>query len=244
MCRLTLGRDKLVALSGLAKLFHQQTCQDYVAGLWRDQLEHQLCWSTLFSFTTRPATYRAPTWSWASIDGTVLLSDFESSQHEPPSDCLSYIHVKSVDIELKSQDHPFGEILDAHLRIVCHHLYRGELASEPDGRDSVVVVNISGKSATFRALLDCLDRRFGNQLEVYFLLTAYKQGLILWKTCVKPGQYERIGVFSNNAFDGDGNYGANLDFQHENWDYTPDDGDYSEIYSDEQGVIQRVIDRV
>jgi len=160
------------------ELFHQQTCQDYVAGLWRDKLEHQLCWSTLFSFTIRPPTYRAPTWSWASIDGTILLSAFESYQDEPPSDCRSYIHVKSIDIELKSQDNPFGEILDAHLQIVCHYLYRIEPTREPDGRYSVFIVNICGKSATFRTLLDCSDRRFGNELEVYFLFTSYKRGLV------------------------------------------------------------------
>jgi hypothetical protein len=58
------------------------------------------------------------------------------------------------------------------------------------------------------------------------------------------GQYKRLGVFSSRTFNSGGNYMEYLDFQPKNWDYTPDDSDYSEIYSNEQGVIQRVIDLV
>jgi hypothetical protein len=65
--KLTYAKDKLVAISGLARLVQDKTGDQYVAGMWRKYLEIQLCWSV-----DRPgrriSPYTAPTWSWASID--------------------------------------------------------------------------------------------------------------------------------------------------------------------------------
>jgi hypothetical protein len=68
---LTFGRDKLVAISGIAKYIqqHQATGDEYLAGLWRNDLERTLCWSVVAYSQSRPTPYRAPTWSWASTDG-------------------------------------------------------------------------------------------------------------------------------------------------------------------------------
>lgn len=48
---------------------------DYVAGMWRRYLEGKLLWMAHGNHKpgscTRPREYRAPTWSWASIDGPV-----------------------------------------------------------------------------------------------------------------------------------------------------------------------------
>ncbi|EAQ93756.1 hypothetical protein CHGG_01991 [Chaetomium globosum CBS 148.51] len=53
-CDLTVPSDKLVAVSGIAK---------HIAALLQD--------SHFYGKTSRPAEYRAPSWSWASIDGPV-----------------------------------------------------------------------------------------------------------------------------------------------------------------------------
>lgn len=42
--KVTKPRDKLVALSGLAKMISNETGDRYIAGLWRRGLEHQLYW--------------------------------------------------------------------------------------------------------------------------------------------------------------------------------------------------------
>lgn len=79
-CRgnLTYPGDKLVALSGFAKQWGQLRgfpSSSYLAGLWLDQLPHSLCWYTEHrGCSTRPAQYRAPTWSWASVDGHIIPS--------------------------------------------------------------------------------------------------------------------------------------------------------------------------
>ncbi|KAL9616842.1 MAG: hypothetical protein Q9160_008332 [Pyrenula sp. 1 TL-2023] len=66
--------DKLPAISGLAKLIQEASNSDYLAGLWSDDLIHGLLWTSLKRLGTpnrRVPQYRAPTWSWASIDGPV-----------------------------------------------------------------------------------------------------------------------------------------------------------------------------
>ncbi|SPO06909.1 uncharacterized protein DNG_09603 [Cephalotrichum gorgonifer] len=75
-CGLTVFSDKLVAMAGLAShrwgLLGGEEADEYIAGLWRSQLPHSLCWETdNFHKTYRTAQYRAPSWSWASIEGSI-----------------------------------------------------------------------------------------------------------------------------------------------------------------------------
>jgi hypothetical protein len=77
---LTFPSDKLVALSGIAKHLSEKGFGTYVAGLWRDGLEHQLPWETDDGKCgTRPSPYRAPSWSWAAPDGVRVFS-YESME--------------------------------------------------------------------------------------------------------------------------------------------------------------------
>ncbi|PVH68935.1 HET-domain-containing protein, partial [Cadophora sp. DSE1049] len=69
-CGLTFETDKLIAVSALAR--HCQTQLglegDYLAGLWSKYLGNQLLWETHpYLHGKRQKTYRAPTWSWASM---------------------------------------------------------------------------------------------------------------------------------------------------------------------------------
>lgn len=74
---LTKSGDKLVALSGIAKRMSQVIQDEYVAGMWRFCLESQLLWyvedceQINREPSTRPATYRSPSFSWASVDGKI-----------------------------------------------------------------------------------------------------------------------------------------------------------------------------
>ncbi len=81
---LTKSKDKLRAIGGIADLYHLKTSDQYCAGLWRSHLAEELLWSVSFSRGKTPELgdpnsnaitllprpkYRAPTWSWASVDG-------------------------------------------------------------------------------------------------------------------------------------------------------------------------------
>jgi len=94
---LSIAEDKLVAISGVAKLFQQRTHGEYFAGHWKSTLPQHLIWyrgpwkSTLpqhliwyrgpwkrchwkISETrSRSSIYTAPSWSWASVEGPVYF---------------------------------------------------------------------------------------------------------------------------------------------------------------------------
>ena len=78
-CSLTFPSDKLIALSGLARdmsIMRKRegvSLQDntYLAGDWRGNMPECLVWKMLTP-GRRPMTYRAPSWSWASVDGFVV----------------------------------------------------------------------------------------------------------------------------------------------------------------------------
>jgi hypothetical protein len=70
---LSFSRDKLPALSGLAKRWLATHPNDtYLAGLWRSNLLETLLWQNDSRTATRVRPWRAPSWSWASIDTTSL----------------------------------------------------------------------------------------------------------------------------------------------------------------------------
>ncbi|KAI0543461.1 heterokaryon incompatibility protein-domain-containing protein [Xylaria curta] len=77
---LGIADDRLNAIAGMAKKMHRSELGQYLAGLFSYGLLPQLTWSRAEGQTLlpRPSRYRAPSWSWASIDGQVTFSIFIS----------------------------------------------------------------------------------------------------------------------------------------------------------------------
>ncbi|KAI1418813.1 HET-domain-containing protein [Xylaria sp. FL1777] len=72
-CQLTFVSDRMVAFAGVVNSFKRNNPGDsYEAGMWRSQLPMALVWGKDSGRTYRPAIYRAPSWSWASIEGPIL----------------------------------------------------------------------------------------------------------------------------------------------------------------------------
>lgn len=70
-CQLSDPTDKLPAIQGLAtRMALELRLGSYIAGMWEKSLIFDLGWWTS-PRGTRPAAWRAPTWSWASINGKV-----------------------------------------------------------------------------------------------------------------------------------------------------------------------------
>ncbi|KAI1390602.1 HET-domain-containing protein [Hypoxylon trugodes] len=85
--KLTVPTDKLPAVAGAAALFRTpRPDSTYVAGLWKEDIVRGLLWCAHYdhmpgrrvwgisttdriSVLTKPAKKRAPSWSWASVDG-------------------------------------------------------------------------------------------------------------------------------------------------------------------------------
>ena len=72
--KLIRNSDKLVALEGLAELLHKQTGNDYVAGMWRQNLENMLCQeSKQEKEEKRIVSYVTLIWSWASLNRSIQV---------------------------------------------------------------------------------------------------------------------------------------------------------------------------
>jgi hypothetical protein len=95
-----------------------QSDTTYLAGIWRDRIPKQLLWNaqdrrdTRDSQHERPSKYRAPTWSWALIDGPMeydlyTLSDDETSH----VDILDYLCVP------ESPLNPTGTSTGGHITV-------------------------------------------------------------------------------------------------------------------------------
>ena len=72
--KLTKPEDKLRAIAALARMCSARSKTEYVAGLWKEHFPQALCWSAEFGVTFRPTVYRAPSWSWAAVEGEIGYS--------------------------------------------------------------------------------------------------------------------------------------------------------------------------
>jgi Heterokaryon incompatibility protein (HET) len=78
---LTRMSDRLIALQGLASRIETDTGRRYCAGFWIDStLPSSLLWSAGSAKLPRCGEYRAPTWSWASIDAQIVFG-FKNEDH-------------------------------------------------------------------------------------------------------------------------------------------------------------------
>jgi hypothetical protein len=68
--------DKLRALSGIATEFHNMSRDDFYAGIWKSKMTEQLLWHQVGDDPPRglPPSYRAPSWSWAAVEGNISFS--------------------------------------------------------------------------------------------------------------------------------------------------------------------------
>lgn len=120
-CALTNPSDKFVAISGVAKEFAKAVDDEYLAGLWRRNFINGLMWTATTEYgygdnvpAVRSEVYRAPSWSWASLDAPSM-----ETQHTDYQFYGDYVEVLDVGIELASDD-PTGGLRHACLHISGH----------------------------------------------------------------------------------------------------------------------------
>lgn len=77
-CNLTKQSDKVLAISGIAKLISDDLGgEEFEAGMWQHSLHEQLAWRVVdCRAASRTEDLRHnPTWSWASVKGEIELTD-------------------------------------------------------------------------------------------------------------------------------------------------------------------------
>ena len=108
-CQLTKEADKLIAISAIAREMKPIMGCRYLAGLWERNLVDQLEWRIDRGDRSRPATYRAPSWSWASVEG--YCSPNDSSE---PMKHLIEIHSAHIDL---AADDEMGQVKGGYLDV-------------------------------------------------------------------------------------------------------------------------------
>ncbi|KAH8686159.1 heterokaryon incompatibility protein-domain-containing protein [Tricladium varicosporioides] len=196
-CKLTYSRDKLIAMSGLARIVQEGNKDEYVAGMWRKDLETQLTW---YAYTPLPriSPYVAPSWSWASSASSIGSS---SLSDVPFGIQRKLATVQDVKIEYTSQD-TFGEMKGASLRLRCQYFIRASIYQ--DDELWYLSAEFAQEQEDVYCRFDCLDTGNVESIEVYFLPiikhlrndTERYFGIMVEPTGERKGEYRRIGQFS------------------------------------------------
>jgi hypothetical protein len=199
--RLTKEEDKLIAISGLAATMQSMLGgrDEYLAGLWRQHLASQLLWEGSYfggDSPERPKEYRAPSWSWASIEGHIHCTlIYQADQND--------IVVSILDAKIiPSGNDKTGQIKGGYLRL------RGRLLPAvvcAGSREPKMLVN--GTEVDWFYSWDIRDSAEEKQL---YCLPLRKspygggsyEGLLLERTMQADGQYRRWGIFSAFRFGG------------------------------------------
>lgn len=113
---LTHARDIFPALQGMAKT-HAVSLGAYHAGLWRDTMPGSLTWRSK-GVSTRPADWRAPSWSWASIVGPVESHSRRNEILDKDEGTTSYVSQLYVKTVPKGHD-PTGELVAGELKMLA-----------------------------------------------------------------------------------------------------------------------------
>ena len=197
---LSVSSDKLVAISGVAKVFGNAFNDDYCAGLWKSNIIHNLAWKILSSDGVRPSSYRAPSWSWASVDGLVQFEDSFDESH-----ALAF--AESVEVTHVTDD-TFGAVRDGVLRIrgqVFHGIHGNDekfrhLASKiahvdclPNGSVRTKIF-LDSKSEAASDSLCCMP------IMVHGMGTVADIVSLILKPSDRQGMYERWGMFGTSIY--------------------------------------------
>lgn len=200
-CGLTKpNKDKLIAISGIARKIG--TPDDYAAGLWKSIIIQQLRWATGDN-CSRPTTWRAPSWSWASIDGKIYATTPNESNLERDYQVVCIIH--EVDIKPATAD-PFGPILQGAALKLEAPLLKAMISITKNKYGSPIhwINNITGE-----VNLDVRPVQAGEIVFCMPLTIVTRQGSeAIYGIVIEPtdsrGQFERCGTFyvaAMNVFD-------------------------------------------
>lgn len=187
-CQLSYEKDKLVAVSGMAKVLtarlNDGRGDEYVAGLWRSDLLQGLLWGRLLRdigdplrTARRPEGYRAPTWSWASLDGRVewlLVKKSQSECAEVRSVHIEYRTPTAMTMTTSTVDPTMGDITYAELTLWCYLAPRPCATAADEGK--------GGLGTSFAGVIDVEGEDTGIPVECQLLVPLYNHFIAnVWK---------------------------------------------------------------
>jgi hypothetical protein len=190
---LTRESDKLIALSGIAKQFAERFNGQYLAGLWKENIVEQLAWFVSTWDVTRPKTYRAPSWSWASVNGRI---HFRQEYWETRID-----HIRLVDAQVTAtKSGPFGEVENAFLQLLSRALVKARVSVDQDLEKG----NLQASGFELPSYNVWYDTESFKPSENMYCLPLYENntsfvvlmiGLLVEVVRDQPGTFRRVGRF-------------------------------------------------
>jgi hypothetical protein len=112
---LTFDKDRLPAISGLAKRLHGLIGGDYAAGVWTTDFRQGILWSPKDRGVARRSAYIAPSWSWVSAgEGGVFVLEGPLHLALDGSDNLELL---AHNVVLKDQLNQYGEITSGQITV-------------------------------------------------------------------------------------------------------------------------------
>ena len=201
--QLTYASDKLVAISGIVKLMEQIFGDQYCAGLWRKNLAKQLFWASACPeqwLRPRPKPYRAPSWSWASLDGPIAQSFYDGSFY---TEVETLIDITECKVESNAGDNT-SSVTGGTLRL-SGWLASMQIRPESQGKWSVFF-----NGSWWRQVIDInLDCKPPSLQFHCLLLSVHTHHLPLWNApclLLSPtgdvkGQFKRFGTLHFSAGD-------------------------------------------
>ncbi|EIW52293.1 HET-domain-containing protein [Trametes versicolor FP-101664 SS1] len=204
--------DKLVACGALAAVFQRALRSDYLAGLWRATLLRDLMWYTPDGARRpRPAVYRAPSWSWAAVDGQV--STMAEENLSPSLDGLVVAEVVRCEVAPVDAALPLGQVNDGSL-VLCAALVPCGSPADARYRDDRILLRYADLDDEDE--LECLARIYidtGGDLDVrrtwavpLTRALGHVRGLVLAEAHSEGSSktksskvYRRVGFFSREG---------------------------------------------
>jgi len=200
--KLTYPKDKLVAISGMARdvwsTWHGriQGRIRYIAGLWDIHLPGTLLWRSTSTQGYCSESYRAPTWSWASIDGSVAWED------RIWSDACGFV-TTILDVDIQHLWNEWGEVSSGHIlmkgslcKLQCKEAHPGHLVIGPDeGEDTRYDVAMY-RDDWWAFPTNAWDDRLYGLLIVRFQNPSFRRicTLVLCRVAEHQNTFSRVGI--------------------------------------------------
>lgn len=193
---LTNARDRLPAISVIARIMAHRLDWVYVAGLWSHDLEAGLTWSTVqpeITLAINAARYTGPSWSWASaqIPITHYEPDDTTGERHPrswmkgrdslsklgTSDWASYLEVLHFSVDLAGDD-PYAEVKSGQLKILgnMRPIKSPKLPGKWYQTQPLVYSNGDTVDAIYRPDVTGLPAPAGTDMETWCLLAGFDVG--------------------------------------------------------------------
>ena len=197
-CGFTYPSDKVVAFSGIAEEFGSRSDDIYLAGLWKTCFfNEQLLWYVNAKKQVngqpcaRPLIYRAPSWSWLSIDGRINFN----ITFQP-----SLIEVLEANVILADNNNPTGEVRHGVVSLCALLKYAKFRAAADQGKTFELHDEDNNRKGSVALSFDEVAIRPTQSFCLAVKLESHPrrdilQGLLLAPTGGKSMEFNRVGYF-------------------------------------------------